>query len=379
MKPEFISAQKEGSFALLTITKRLPYIVDQIILNNKLDEKQIAALEKLKSEIPYENFKMPEIIDDDFEYWKDFMKIHNKSWIEEPFMVVEFYLYRRIMEATGYFSNKLDPFKYTKLDSLHGKINEIITIANKLNEINRPLRELLIYNLWGNRADLSQFNQPGTYLTGGNESNMVINDVDRVISLFEKNLDQVDILLDNSGLELSMDLIMVYYLLEEKIAKRLYLHTKNYPIFVSDALPEDIMYTIEYFKGSGDSVLKNIGEKLSSYIHKKTIMIDTDPFWTLPEPFANFNPRLRKHFSKSDLVISKGDLNYRRLVEDRYWDYIADIKDVIEYFPANVLIIRALKSELMLGATEENVKRLFNEDPEWLVNGKFGMIQLIEK
>ena len=292
---------------------------------------------------------------------------------------MEFYLYRRIAEAVGFFTSGFDPFKYAKLESLHGKINEITAIAHNLGRANRPFRELLLYNLWGNRADLSQFHQPDGHMPGSGGKNIIIDDIDKAAELLGRGLGQVDVMLDNSGLELAVDLISVFHLIDGKAAGKVYLHTKDYPIFVSDAMPDDIMHTVECFKDSEDSVLKNIGEKLASYIEEKTVVIKTDPFWVLPEPFESFTPGLSDHFKKSDLVIAKGDLNYRRLVEDRCWDYTTDIRDVAGYFPANLLIIRSLKSELMLGITAETVRWLFDEDPDWLVNGKYGMVQLLMK
>lgn len=43
-----------------------------------------------------------------------------------------------------------------------------------------------------------------------------------------------------------------------------------------------------------------------------------------------------------------------------------------------MLIIRSLKSELMLGLTQNTFHKLFGKDPNWLINGQYGIIQLMK-
>ena len=355
IKPDKINANDPDSFAYYTIMKRFPHIIDEIIANNVLNTQQKSNLEKLK------------------------LDMHKDKWLKEPFMDVEFYFYRQILDALDYFDNKIDPYKLVKQNALLNKITEIKTIAADLDKKIRPLKELLVYNLWSNRADLSLIRQAESTMPDSNENNIIINDIDNILEFFKNKLNQVDIILDNSGLELSTDLIFCYYLMEEKIADKLFLHTKSYPIFVSDAIPDDVLYTLAVFAESDDMILKKIAIKLLSNIEAGQIIIAADQFWTSCGSFLDLNGRLNDHFNNSDLVIIKGDLNYRRLVEDRYWEYTENIHEVVDYFPTSILIIRSLKSELMLGLSNDDVQQLFRKDPEWLTNGKYGVIQLIIK
>jgi hypothetical protein len=76
------------------------------------------------------------------------------------------------------------------------------------------------------------------------------------------------------------------------------------------------------------------------------------------------------------LAIVKGDANYRRLLGDRKWGYTDDFQKVVgASFPCPVLALRALKAELGCGMDEDQVKRARELDANWLVNGRFGVVQ----
>ena len=77
-----------------------------------------------------------------------------------------------------------------------------------------------------------------------------------------------------------------------------------------------------------------------------------------------------------DLAFVKGDANYRRLLGDRQWDYSAPFRDVVGcYFPCPVCALRTLKAEVGCGMAREQVERAMALDDEWMVNGRFGVVQ----
>ena len=92
--------------------------------------------------------------------------------------------------------------------------------------------------------------------------------------------------------------------------------------------------------------------------------------WEMPEP-------LRSDLkNRCDLAFVKGDANYRRLLGDRYWDYTSPFKDVVGcYFPCPVCSLRTLKAEVGCGMEKEQVERAKGLDDEWMVNGRFGVVQ----
>jgi len=86
--------------------------------------------------------------------------------------VTEFYMYRRIMEAIGYFNPEsdhfgLDPFQSTKTKGLESAMASSDALAERSNaiadqganmrrdELEAELKLSVLIALWGNRMDLS--------------------------------------------------------------------------------------------------------------------------------------------------------------------------------------------------------------------------------
>jgi hypothetical protein len=76
-----------------------------------------------------------------------------------------------------------------------------------------------------------------------------------------------------------------------------------------------------------------------------------------------------------DLVIIKGDANYRRLLGDAHWPYTTPFAYATRYFPSPLVALRTLKAEIIVGLRPGEAEQLQAEDPAWLVNGKRGIIQ----
>jgi hypothetical protein len=85
--------------------------------------------------------------------------------------------------------------------------------------------------------------------------------------------------------------------------------------------------------------------------------------------------RMRQLLAQASLVITKGDYNYRRLAGDRDWPYSTPFGAVVCYLPVPLLALRVLKAELALGLQSGEAERLSQADPDWLVNGRWGVIQ----
>ncbi|MNE81888.1 hypothetical protein D3C80_1785700 [compost metagenome] len=78
------------------------------------------------------------------------------------------------------------------------------------------------------------------------------------------------------------------------------------------------------------------------------------------------------------LTILKGDANYRRLFNDRNYDISERFEELVDNFPTDLLSLRTLKSDCLVGLSSEEQKQkaksLYESDPEWRVNGKYGVI-----
>jgi hypothetical protein len=153
------------------------------------------------------------------------------------------------------------------------------------------------------------------------------------------------------------------------------LNLKMHPTFVSDALISDALETITVLAGTADGPTAAFGARLLGYLEADRLLLSDHPFWTSPYAFWELPPDLRQDFHQSQLIISKGDANYRRLLGDRHWPFTTSFQAITSYRPAPLLALRALKAEIACGLREEQIAWLNDADPQWLVNGRWGVIQ----
>jgi damage control phosphatase ARMT1-like protein len=85
---------------------------------------------------------------------------------------------------------------------------------------------------------------------------------------------------------------------------------------------------------------------------------------------------LAAEFEHASLTILKGDLNYRRLVGDRYWPPTTPFADVTAYFPGPLAALRTLKSDVITGLAPATVADLDATGQPWRTDGSHGLIQL---
>lgn len=80
------------------------------------------------------------------------------------------------------------------------------------------------------------------------------------------------------------------------------------------------------------------------------------------------------------LAIIKGDVNYRRLLDDRQGRPPRGMEDVASNFPTSFVALRTLKGEDHgWPATAGQAEQLSADDPEWLINGKRGVLHLVKR
>ena len=128
------------------------------------------------------------------------------------------------------------------------------------------------------------------------------------------------------GFELFVDVFLAAYFLEMGIAKTVICHPKDFGWFVSDVILADFNSLFELLKDESIADtprqledLKFLTERWLQFYNSGQILVRPNSFWTTAHPFWRmpaFAPELYKALQKSDLVIYKGDLNYRKLIED---------------------------------------------------------------
>lgn len=383
-----------GSWAERTIKIRFGETVKRTIAENDFPIEVIKKLELLIAEMPHRPIRH---LDDpggpDLEAWQSYIsKFDGQDWLQPPWFFTEHYFYRRIIEAVEYFKRGQDPFEPQKEAGLTLSSEMLIELMTRLQEwedVHKPaaeiLRSLLYVDLWGNQADYSLWpaddkdeNKPDHADVSQATEFLLVDDSSKVVEYLlepDNRISRIDFLIDNAGMELLSDLVFADYLLTSQIADEVHFHLKAHPTFVSDALPIDVEESIAFMGAIESDVGKALGNRMNNYLDSQKLRLQTDFFWNSPLDGWQMPEALRDDLAKAALVFSKGDAQYRRLLGDRHWPTTSLFSDVVSYFPAPIVALRTLKSELVCGLQPGQAEQVAKNDPDWLINGRWGLIQ----
>lgn len=392
--PPRLKGIDEGSFAHHTIVSRWPQIAQRVLDENKFPARINEKIARLRDELPNGPIRS---LDDprapDAELWDRNVRPHlGKSWLEAPWLFGEFYFYRRILEATGYFQSdgawRYDPFAYQKEEGLRQATDKIRALADGRAEARSrsyngraELVRLFHGALWGNQADLSMWgadeSSPDHSGTAREKEHLLVNDI--VLALEHLwALDRparVDVWADNAGFELVSDFVLVDGLLATPRVATVVVHLKAHPTFVSDATIDDVYGTLDALSEIDARPVRALANRLRQAMGNGRLRLRDDWVWTSGTPARDLPAPVCAELARSDLLISKGDANYRRLLGDREWNYTTPFETASAPLPVPVLALRTLKSEVMAGLTSEQVEWLRETDPDWLIDGEWGVIQ----
>ncbi|MES2734166.1 MAG: damage-control phosphatase ARMT1 family protein [Bacteroidota bacterium] len=385
-RPPFINGEDPHSFAAFTISKRLPHILAMIVKDNMLTEEQAALLEILKEEVlsgvvmPIHTLQPVEQA-----FWQAFFQEYTGvSYYQAPFCQVEAYFYRRIMGVIQFFeAGYRDPFLKQKTQNLSDIVpfleQTLLELHSQPNAFDDGyFKQLLKINLWGNTADLSQL--AANQKVEITEENLVVDKSPLLLAYLHsvESLERIDIIVDNAGLELVTDLLLSDYLLRTGKARQIVFHLKYHPTFVSDATIPDFLAHISYFAESASIALNELGERINSHLSSQQFLLKDHLFWNSPLHFTQFPPDLSQYLSQSSLLIFKGDANYRRLFEDRHWPIDQPSESLLSYLSVPSLLLRILKSAMVVGMSTEKGQQVAALDAHWRTNAKFGLIDFCE-
>ncbi|UBF30483.1 protein-glutamate O-methyltransferase family protein (plasmid) [Kovacikia minuta CCNUW1] len=385
--PPPLMMAEPGSFAHFTLTQRWPAVVRRIIAENSFPTRIVSDLEILVRDFTEGLIRLIQDDATDTLDWEHYLvPFVGSPWLAVPWFFAEVYFYRRILEATRYFQpgewRVFDPFWQQKQMSLESAMPDVRAIASQPSEhpSNHFLLPLLYWGLWGNRADLSL--HPDATATGIQTNVNASLDHHRILVddsswLLERLMQQpprrIDLVADNAGFELICDLFLIDGLLNQSLTQTVRLHLKNHPTFVSDATIVDVHHTLTTLEA--DPVCCPLAQRLNHYLSSGQLQLDADAFWTAPLVFWEMPWSVQTELAQADLVILKGDANYRRLLGDRQWPHTTLFSDVAGYFPAPLVALRTLKSEIVVGLQPTQVAAVSQQDSNWLINGHWGVIQ----
>ncbi|MGC9467615.1 MAG: damage-control phosphatase ARMT1 family protein [Anaerolineae bacterium] len=389
--PPPLMTSEPGSFARKTIVERKPQIIARVIEDNAYAVEIIEALRAFQDEIVQDGARGAGIQPlreqaGDVEFWnRHWARYEGRTWLELPWYFAETFFYRRLLEAVRYFQPGpwlgLDPFEPQKRAQEAGAVEQLATAWARIAAT--PLEErfepLLHACLWGNRADLSNLTVREEAMgdTAVDRGNILIDNTSEVREYLSTGAHDIAFISDNVGADSLFDLVIADYLLERGWADAVTFHLKSHPFFVSDAMPQDVRHMLTRLKrGPADGVVA-LGERLDAELAGGRLRLTTHPFWTRCLGFREMPADVIAALKEADLVILKGDVNYRRLLDDRHWPSTTPMEPITRYFPRPFLVLRTLKGEIIVGLTPDQVEELEAQDPTWLINGKRGLVQLI--
>ncbi|XP_065308505.1 uncharacterized protein [Dermacentor albipictus] len=424
-----LSAKDINSFAYKTVRDRLPVILTKVIdtvFRDRMEIERVLGLEareetklvvarlaKLRNEM-VTNKPMVRIEDDfeDADIWNSVLNEYatkhscKPRWFEAPWLYIETYFYRRIFEAFQ-LTTKLrdyDPFNKLKRDALYGSFSAVRALCDFLRrdtprdatvETLQPTTYRLIeVSLWGNRCDLSlscgadRSSQAGSLQqTERLRPYIISNHADKLLQhlcrLRERNFNgeliQLHCVLDNSGYELATDLALLDFLHETGYVATVTIHTKAIPWYVSDVMRRDLFWTLRELEDSDHIATQALGERCQRRIKNGVWHVMDDVFWTQSFDYAEMatrRPDLYKILQSADLILFKGDLNYRKLVGDLSWHPTVSFKKALRGFePTFVCALRTLKADTVAGIDPAIVSVVAQKSPDWMVTGEYAVIQ----
>jgi len=426
-----LSAKYKTTFAYPTIKDRCPTILCRVIdhlyrerqhIGRDLGEEAQEGLKKVVEKLSQLRYEMQtdkpiSSLEDDIgnkHVWNEYLDMRKIeeggvcSWYKSAWMWVECYMYRRVFSALHQVPQLrgFDYFQSQKQEGFMGSLAPMQLLAdwllvncsfndNQESNLEKIFRQLLQVSLWGNKCDLS-------ISAGVTQKAVNGNPVDGVERLKENLLvDQggdiwnrltggggggalVDIVMDNAGFELFTDLCLADFLVTSKLATKVRMRIKDQPWFVSDTTRQDFSWTLNKLTSLSDSPsLVTVGNRWKGFVDSGTWEIFDDAFWTYPHVFsemATADPELYSELSQADLVIFKGDLNYRKLVGDVNWETTVPFSTALQGFlPSNIASLRTLKADVVTGLEPGKAEETFKKDPDWMTGGNWGVIQFATK
>ncbi|KAF9446541.1 DUF89 domain-containing protein [Macrolepiota fuliginosa MF-IS2] len=358
------------------------------------------------------------------------------TWFTAPWLYAECYLYRLLrsyLAQTQHWKD-FDPFLAQKIRTFKHSYNSILQLATSMHELEADkeilvsddklevfFRQMIQMSLWGNATDLSllthlsvtdieRLQAVGKEAQAARHEFILKDDQDAVWNHFKSlKKARVDIILDNSGFELFTDLVFADFLVTyTPHVDKVIFHPKMFPWFVSDVTPPDFAQSFEllldpaFFDSVSEDQSNNrqhliaMVNRWKGYVESGVFVLsvalesrfgedthDIADFWTSPYPYWNMEslaPELFGRLKTSDLVIFKGDLNYRKLTGDLKWPawtpFAEALRGLAGSFP--ILSLRTNKADVVVGVDRAVAEELdAKSGNKWRVDGSYALISFL--
>jgi hypothetical protein len=191
-------------------------------------------------------------------------------------------------------------------------------------------------------------------------------------------------------------MILADWLLQTGKASKVVLNCKTIPWFVSDVMPKDMPLMIkhcldrDFFPGKETrseedyAALETMAKRWEQYIATGQLAVVSDDFWCNGLSYwylKSSAPALYEDLKQSDLLIFKGDLNFRKLTFDCDWPVTTPFKQAIGPAMAedftNIVSLRTNKADVIVGLTEEKKIEIESKatKAEWRFSGKYAVVE----
>jgi hypothetical protein len=384
--PPLLMTSETGSFAHNTLKVRVPAILREAMQLNDFPAEIMAGLEELNAELVGGRIRALREDAADKVLWDELSAPQiGRTWLDVPWYWAEAFFYRRILEATHYFQpgpwRGVDPFaskKRTEWAPSAAPATADAFLRDLPADPETRFERAVHASLWGNRTDLSYTiaaHLGGAAAPHEERDNLLADDTMLLWRrLGARPNQQVAVVTDNAGTELVMDLALADLLLTQGLAGGVCLHVKPQPFYVSDVMARDVTDAVEALPAGG-AAADALAGRLRGYLAEGRLGVLDHWLYASSLFFFQLSDDLRERLAAADLVLVKGDANYRRLVGDVHWPPSTPFERTVRYFPAPVAALRTFKSEVVVGLQPGQTDRLDAEDPEWRVNGRRGVIQ----
>ncbi|CCE62424.1 hypothetical protein TPHA_0C02710 [Tetrapisispora phaffii CBS 4417] len=407
------------------------YLQGQIILKQLLELKQEIKQDKKLRSFTEEEIRIAQVPLSFNEYLSEF---NDATWQHAEWLFTEVYLYRRVnvyfrMQSLWY---NFDIFNKVKQHAFHSSYYGVIELAIKYQSLETELEnisdptilktlfeEFIEISLWGNATDLSLLTNvtledikslQGEKTRADSRAKILVNDSENAWELLfsktsnKQEVIRVDFVLDNSGFELYADLMLASFLLKSKLATKCIFHCKDIPYMVSDVMLKDFDILVKdlqdrkFFPIADEhkqhaDTLDFFAKAVTQFVTDGSLEFVENSFWTCAMDYTYIDPseikyngdKVHADLLNSDLVIFKGDLNYRKLTGDRTWKRTTPWPEAIGSLASSgvtTLSLRTCKADVQVALDEgvdEKLSALWEKDHPnqgswWCCSGKYAVI-----
>jgi hypothetical protein len=324
-----LASERSKSFVTATLKNRIPVILKTA--EEGLGEAAQKQLRAIARAVEADGPMVMDVSNWPFPGWEDMpARVNGKRPSQASFFDFEYWLYFRILNATGFAETGIDPFRLTK----HRDLDKHLGSAEAALATTKSFADGLRLSLAANAHDLSQISKPGS----SHEVGMALLDIEPT------NIRRLNIIADNFGAEFVGDLVLAIIAAEQGIET--VLHVKQLPMFVSDTTADDVTILLDRVGQQSE-----FGKRLGAAVRVGTIRFASHPFWAAPQ-FLDKMPATELGSGDGVLSVLKGDLNFRRAIGDVSVPIETPLAELAVLPTAPLLSLRSIKSYCVAGMTD---------------------------